>query len=29
MHMHPSLEEDMENEPIIKNVIDVFDGKVL
>ena len=29
VHMHPSLEEDMENEPIIKNVIDVFDGKVL
>ena len=26
---HPSLEEDMANEPIINSVIDIFDGKVL
>lgn len=28
-HIHPSLEEDMANEPIIKDVINIFDGEVL
>lgn len=28
-HIHPSLEEDMANEPIIQEVINIFDGQVL
>lgn len=28
-HIHPSLKEDMANEPIIQEVINIFDGEVL
>ncbi len=28
-HMLPSLEDDIENEPIIKNVLEMFDGEVI
>ncbi len=28
-HRHPSLEDDMANEPILKKVIEIFDGEIL